>query len=134
LKTSGYGGAQMRKGIIVKTNDPSQQKINLIVRGPVEKVLDIMPQRVNLVGVPGQTLTEVVTITPSEKYPFSILSIEQLPNSGVMATLVEPSPENRSWQIKVSATAPQVVNLYDNLKVSIRVSVYFVEQKKDTNG
>ncbi len=134
----------MRKGIIVKTNDPSQQKINLIVRGPVEKVLDIMPQRVNLVGVPGQTLTEVVTITPSEKYPFSILSIEQLPNSGVMATLVEPSPENRSWQIKVSATAPQVVNLYDNLKVhtdskykpnlSIRVSVYFVEQKKDTNG
>lgn len=130
----------MTKSIIVKTNDPTRRKFNLTVTGPVEKVVDVFPKKVNLVGTPGQQLSEVITITPSEKYPFSILSLEQLPDSGVSATLVEPSKDNPSWRIHLAANAPLVTNLYDKLTVhtdskyrpvlQIRVSVYFVEPQK----
>lgn len=129
----------MTKNTIVRTNDPEKRKFSLVVTGPVEQVVKINPRSVNLYGKPGEKLEETVTITPSEKYRFSILSMEQLNGSGVTATLIEPADETRPWLVKLSGTAQVATNLYDRITLrtdskyrsvlTIRVSMMFLEQQ-----
>ena len=130
----------MKKNTIVRTNDPNMRKFSVVVTGPVEQVVKIDPAAVNLYGNPGEHLETTVTITPSEKYGFSILSMEQLQGSGVTAALVEPAVDTQSWQVKISATSPAVANLYDKIVLrtdskyrpvlTIRVSVMFITPQK----
>jgi len=105
----------MRKVILVKTDDPGKRKFNLVVTGPVEKVVEISPVLSNLNGNPGDTLESIVTITPSEKYKFSVLGMEQKFNSKIKAQLIEPKPDEKFWQIKIKATSDKVDNFYDVL-------------------
>lgn len=132
----------MKKTIIVNTNDPEKYRFSLKVSGPVERVATVTPASVYLYGQPGQTLESEVKITPSEKYPFKILEMNHLKGSGVNATLIEPGQEGGPWIIKLSATAPRVTNMFDNLTLRtdsqyrptlrVRVSVMFVEPEKKT--
>ena len=87
----------MKKIIQVKTDDPEKKKFNLVVTGLVEKVVDINPVSVYMKGNPGDTLERVVTITPSEKYPFSILGMETRGNAGIKALLIAPIKDKKSW-------------------------------------
>lgn len=133
----------MTKNIVVRTNDPDRRKFTLVVTGKVEGVVKIEPASVHLYGKPGETLSTSVTITPFEAHPFNILAMSQLEGSGVSATLVEPSDDNKSWQVKISATAPYAVNLNDTIRLQtdskyrpeliIRVSVYVVDPA-ESNG
>ncbi len=129
----------MKKIIQVKTDDPGKKKFNLVVTGLVEKVVDINPVSVYLKGNPGNTLESVVTITPSEKYPFSILGIETRGNAGIKTLLIAPTKDKKSWQVKIKSTSDKVLNLYDVItlktdsqykpKLTIMVSVRFLEKK-----
>jgi len=105
----------MRKVILVKTDDPLKRKFNLVVTGPVEKIMDIQPASVYLDGKPGDTLSTVVTITPSDKYGFTILGMEQKMNKGIQTTLVEPKGAEQSWQIEINSTSDKADTLYDVL-------------------
>lgn len=128
----------MKKTILVKTDDPEKKKFNLIVTGPVEKVVDINPRSVYLNGNPGDTLEAVVNITPSEKYQFSILGMEQKIRTGIKARLIEPKGDKKSWQIKIKSTSDTAGNLYDVLtlktdsqyKPRLTIRVYAVFQKQ----
>ena len=132
----------MKKLIIVNTNDPENAKFSLKVTGPVERVATISPASVYLYGEPGQTLESEIKITPSEKYPFKILEMNHLKNSGVDVILIEPKDVGSPWIIKLSATAPRVTNLFDHLTIRtdskfrptlrVRVSVMFVEPDEKT--
>ena len=129
----------MRKTIQVKTDDPEKAKFNLIVTGPVEKVVDISPSIVRMTGEPGKTLEALVTITPAEKYNFSILGMEQKVNSKIKAELIKAEPGKNSWQIKIESTSEKTDNLYDVLtlktdskykpKLTIRVYANFFKQQ-----
>jgi len=129
----------MKKNIQVKTDDPDNKKFNLVVKGPVEKVVDITPASIYLKGNPGDILEAVVTITPSEKYPFSILGMETRGNASIKSTLIAPTKDKKSWQVKIKSTSDKVLNLYDVLtlktdspykpKLTIMVSVRFLEKK-----
>ncbi len=128
----------MKKTIVVRTNDPDKKKFNLVVTGPVEQVAKIEPPSVNLYGKPGEKLEKIVTITPSSKYNFSILEMEQRKGSGITTQLIKPTAKDQPWQVKITCTSPTVTNLYDYItlktdseylpNLKIRVSVMFVEQ------
>jgi len=130
----------MRKTIVVKTDDPEKKKFNLVVTGMVDKVVDISPRSVYLTGKPGETLETVVNITPAEKYPFSILELNQKVNTRIKATLVEPREDQEFWQIKIKSMSDKADDYYDvvTLKtdsqyksiLTIRVYAIFLEQKK----
>ncbi|MCK5101127.1 MAG: hypothetical protein KAR45_23660, partial [Desulfobacteraceae bacterium] len=74
VKTKGYGGKTLAKAITVKTNDPEKSEITLKIRGKVEKIADISANNIRLEGAPNDELTKIVTVIPSEKYDFNILS------------------------------------------------------------
>lgn len=125
----------MTKRILVKTDDPDRKKFNLVVTGKVEKVVDINPSSVYLNGNPGDTLESMITITPSKQFMFTILGLEQKPDSGIMATLVPPAKEGDSWQVMVKVFSDKAGNFFDNLilktdsvytpQLKIRVSALF---------
>ncbi len=128
----------MKKVILVKTDDPDKTNISLVVTGPVEKIVDIQPESVYLNGNPGETLEAVVTITPSEKYPFKILGMEQKGNARTQSMLMESKDDKKSWRVNVKATSDKVQTLYDVLTLktdsqykkilTIRVYAVFVEK------
>ena len=105
----------MTKHVLVETNDPGTKKFTLTVSGTVERVATIKPQAVYMHGRPGQTLESVITITPSEKYMFSILSMTQNPNSPVRATLQAPEEENGTWRVSIRVDSDREGNIFDNL-------------------
>lgn len=76
FNTKGYGGKPVKKNIAVYTNDPEKPKINLTLRGFVDKIVDITPKRVFLNGSPDKELSASVTIVPEEKYPFKIKEVK----------------------------------------------------------
>ena len=132
----------MKKTTIVKTDDPANKKFKLIVTGQVEKVVDITPATVYLDGNPGDTLEAVVSITPSEKYKFSILGMEQKNNTKIKASLIEPKGDEKSWQIKISSTSDKAGDLNDVLtlktdskyKPILKIKVYAIFLEKQEAG
>jgi len=128
----------MKKTILVKTDDPGKKKFNLVVTGPVEKVVEINPVSVYLDGTPGETLESIVTITPSEKYKFSILGMEQKINTRIKAQLMEPKGDEKFWQIKIKSTSDKADDLYDVLTLKtdsqyrpiLTIRVYAIFLKK----
>jgi len=130
----------MTKTILVKTDDPQKNTLNLVVTGQVEYLAEISPQAVYLNGKAGETLEAVVSITPSEKYAFTILGLEKKNNSRIEVKLIHPEKGSKSWQIKIKCRSEKVEDLYDNLIIKtdseyrptleIKVSVMFLEKKK----
>ena len=53
-------------------------------------MVEITPRTVSLSGAPGDVLEAMVTITPMDKYKFSILGLDQKYNTQIKATLVKP--------------------------------------------
>jgi len=130
----------MKKVILVKTDDPEKKKFNLVVTGQVEKIVEIDPLSVYLDGSPGDTLKAVVNITPSEKYSFLILGMEQKFNTKIKARLIEPKGDDKSWQIKIKSTSDTAADVYDVLtlktdsqykpKLTIRVYASFLKKQE----
>ncbi len=140
FKTLGYGGKVMTKTILVKTDDPGRRTLNLVVTGQVDRIAEISPPSIYLNGKAGETLEAVVTITPSEKYAFTLLGLEKRNKSSIEATLVQPEKEGKTWQIKIKCQSDKEEDLYDELvlktdslylpTIGIRVSAVFLDKKK----
>lgn len=133
----------MTKTILVKTDDPQQRTLNLVVTGRVDRIAEISPPSVYLNGKAGEVLETVVAITPSEKYAFSVLGLEKRNKSRIEATLVQPEKGGRTWQVRIKCRSDKAEDLYDELvlktdspylsSIGIRVSAVFLDTKKPTN-
>ncbi len=129
----------MTKTILVKTDDPQNNTINLVVTGQVDLMAEINPQAVYLTGKAGDTLESVISITPSEKYAFTILGLEKKNNSKIEAKLIPPEKGRKAWQIKIKCWSDKAGDLYEELilktdsktvpSLGIRVSAVFLEKK-----
>jgi len=108
----------------------------------VESVVDITPHTVSLSGAPGDVLESVVTVTPREKYKFSILGLDLKFNTQIKAALVKPVQGDSAWQVKISATSQKAGNLYDVItlktdskyKPTLKIRVYAIYLKDKTNS
>ncbi|MDA3918622.1 MAG: hypothetical protein PF690_16860 [Deltaproteobacteria bacterium] len=130
----------MKKTTLVRTDDPEKPKFTLTVTGEVDRVVTIKPKSVYLQGSQGDTLETTVDITPSQKYQFAILGLEQRVNKNIKASLVAPQGSEKSWQIKVKAESENTGQVYDLLTLktdskylpsfSIRVYAKFSAKKE----
>jgi hypothetical protein len=130
----------MRKIIQVKTDDSQNKTFNLVVTGQVDLFAEITPQVVALTGKAGDKLESIVSITPSEKYVFTVLGLEKKNNSKIEATLIPPKKGSKVWQIKIKCHSDKVADLFEELilktdskyvpSFGIRVSAVFLEKKK----
>ena len=129
----------MKKKILVKTDDPGNERFYLTVTGKVEAVVNITPRTVSLSGAPGDVLEALVTITPAEKYGFSILELKQKFNTDIKAQLIKPEKGNSAWQVKISSTSQKADDFYDVItlktdsqyKPTLTIRVYAIYLKKD---
>ena len=109
--------------------------------GKVDAVAQIRPATVSLSGKPGETLEAIVTITPAEKYSFTIEQISQKFNTQITAELVPPEKGKQDWQVKVRAHSDKTDDLYDiitlktdsPLKPNLKIRVYaiYIENGKN---
>ena len=130
----------MKKVTRVQTDDPEKPKFTVTVTGKVDQVVTIKPKSVYLQGNQGDTLETMIEITPSQKYQFSILSLEQKKNTDIKASLIAPEGDKKSWQIKVKAESDKAGQIYDLLtlktdskyrpSLAIRVYAKFAEKKE----
>lgn len=130
----------MKKNIKIESDDPIKKRFNLVVKGLVEKIVTVLPQTIRMQGRPGETLEKIVSITPSPKYPFSILDIKIKNKTPIQTTLIKPESNNKPWQISVKVTSDEVQSFYDVLKIrtdsklkpnlTVRVFAAFVAPKR----
>lgn len=142
FKTDGAAGRTISKTITVKTNAPDAREFKLVVKGMVEQVAKVNPNSIVWHGETGEILDKNITITPSEKYPFSILEINQRKDSKITATLIEPEKKGQPWQINVKCSSTKADAYYDNLiiktdsqykkKFSVRVYATFIGPKPES--
>ncbi len=86
----------------------------MTISGQVVSVAQIKPRTtVRMSGAPGDTLESVVTITPAEKYNFSITGITQRQNQNITAELIKPGENDRTWKVKFKSTSQTAQDLFD---------------------
>lgn len=103
IYTSAYGGQKVRKRITVRTNENVDTRHYLYMSGIVDHFASITPEYVHLTGLPGEPVQEQVTILPSEKYPFSIISTRARWGTNMIYDLV-PNPEGAGYILIVTNT------------------------------
>ena len=103
----------MIKRILVKTDDPSNKRFYLRITGKVKKIVKISPGTVTLIGSPGQTLSEVVSIEPVQGDELKIHDMTLKYNKQIKAELINPGQGEKIWQVKVSCYCDHSADLYD---------------------
>ena len=103
----------MIERILVKTDDPKNKKFYLRITGKVKKIVKINPGTVALIGSPGQTLSQVVTIEPVQMDELKIHDMTLKYNTQIKAELIKPGQGEKIWQVKVSCYCDHSADLYD---------------------
>lgn len=124
----------MNKRILVKTDDPANQKLYLTITGKVISLVEVSPSVVSLSGAPGESLEATVTITPADSLEMKILDMTQKFNTNIKAELVAPEQGKRQWQIKIKSHSDKAEDFYDiltlktdnPLKPRLKVRVYAI--------
>lgn len=127
----------MIKKILVKTDDPGNEKFYLRIAGNVREAVKISPSTVNLSGAPGQTLSEAVTIEPVMGDELKILDMTLKYNKQIKAELIKPGQGEKIWRVRVSCYSDRSADLYDFItlttdnphKPNLRIRVYAIFEK-----
>lgn len=103
----------MIEKILVKTDDPKNKRFYLRITGKVKEIVKISPSTVTLIGSPGQTLSEVVTIEPVQMDELNIHDMTLKYNKQIKAELIKPGQGEKVWQVKISCYGDHSADLYD---------------------
>lgn len=144
VKTRGYGGKTLAKTITVQTNDPVNSEVALHIRGKVEKVADISSESVHLNGAPDEDISTIVTISPSEKYDFNILSCKVSNGENISVDFKKKTSENdvserSEWEIhiknirKTSGRYYEAIYLATDFKILPKLTIRVFGNIKQTD-
>ncbi len=111
-----------------------QKKFYLTILGKVTRIVEIKPRVVSLSGVPGDSLSATVTITPLNSHDMKILGITQKFNTNIKADLVAPKAGQRQWTVNITAFSDKADDFYDiltlktdnPLKPKLKIRVYAI--------
>lgn len=76
VSTSNRGGSSLHKRFNVQTNDPGNQRIELVVVGRIKGFFKVTPQYVRLIGTRGNDIHTTVHIVPEKEFPFTVTSVK----------------------------------------------------------
>ncbi len=127
----------MNKNILVTTDDPENKKFYLKISGKVKDIIKISPSTVNMSGVPGNTLSAMVTIEPVQGDTLNILDVKLKFNKQIKAELIKPGQGEKNWQVKISCYSDIPADIYDFItlttdnpnKSHVRIRVYAIFEK-----
>ena len=88
------------------TNDPEKSVVHLRISGKVEKIADISSESLHMEGSVDEDLEKIVTIIPSDKYKFEILSLRISSGENVdvelkKKTLEDNGIEKTIWEVYI---------------------------------
>ena len=94
LSTKGMMG-KTGKSISVTTNDPNQPTFKLTMTGVVNQFAIITPQRVLLRGLPGEKITQVVTVRSGTGESFAIVETSAMKGEDFRYSMTEIEVEGK---------------------------------------
>jgi hypothetical protein len=74
--SKGSGGQDVEHKIRVETDDPNNSNFDLIVKGHVDPVVIIDPEKVILEGEAGKEIETKISLKPDPRHPFRVISVE----------------------------------------------------------
>ncbi len=120
------------------TDDPTHKTIKFKISGKVKKFAIITPNRIRLIGYPGEKLQNIVTIKPAGGYKFSIIGKKLLSGKYINVSLKQPDPAKKLWKLTIINTKKtpgryfDIITLKTNSKIkpdlTIRVFGYLFEK------
>lgn len=115
MKTSGYGGRNIRELVQVHTNDDAMPIFELMVSGFVEKFANITPERAVLSGPADSRLSTSVRIVPRKEYPFRIKHVRFLDGRFIRTNLEKQDGSGHSFYILTVTNIRQEPGRYSDL-------------------
>lgn len=76
FNSTGYKGVNVTRKIKVVSNAQTNNVVYLQIAAQVVAMAEISPPRVSFTGIIGENMSGTVAITPSDEYPFRVLSAE----------------------------------------------------------
>lgn len=106
LKTKGYNGA-VNKRATVFSDDPKNPKSYLFLKAKIKPIISVKPRSVHLVGLAGEPITGVATITAHEALPLTLTPLEfSLPEK--VAYEIKAVEDGRVFRITFRNKADQI--------------------------
>jgi hypothetical protein len=106
----------LKKSIKVYTNDPKNEKIALQLSGTVKKFVTIKPSKVFLKGNVGESISQVVTITPGENEVFKIIKDNALKGVDYKYSLKEIEIDGKAaYELTVENTRETEGRYFDKI-------------------
>ncbi len=106
----------MKKSIKVYTNDPKNEKIDLQLSGTVKKFVTIKPGKVFLKGNVGESISQVVTITPGDGEVFNIVQVNALKGGDYKQSLKEIEIDGKkAYELTVENTRETEGRYFDKI-------------------
>jgi hypothetical protein len=107
IDTTGYGGRDFSRDIMVATNEPMNSMLKMTIHGKINDFAHFYPKKVIILRGPAkEKIKTIVTITPIEEHPFSILNFEA---DEIIRDLVAFSIEKKDNQYILTAENKMMV-------------------------
>ena len=95
----------MQKKATIYSNDAFRPRVDLTVRGQVDKFAHITPGHIIIRGYAGEPLRRKVTVKPSSENPFNITKVKAKHGNNIkIAWKQEDTPQGKTWVIEVENT------------------------------
>ncbi len=88
----------------------------------------------NLNGIPGQTVSEVVTIEPVQMDELKILGMTLKYNKQIKAELIKPAQGEKTWKVRVSCYSEHPADIYDFITLTTDNSGFDVHKADETKA
>lgn len=115
FSTTGRNGKNT-KNIRVSTSDPDNAIFSLKISGEVTEFVAINPRRAVLKGTIGDTISQVVTVVPNIKDPFTILHSNTLNQENFRYSMKETQVDGKkTYEFLVENTKSSVGRYMDKI-------------------
>ncbi len=105
LKTDGAPGA-FKDSIFLKTNDPNQPMVPLLVEGTIESGISVIPQKLALGSISTQDMLTRRVVVRGQK-PFQILSVDGTGQGVELSGELSPTPSmTQTISLKIQVKTP----------------------------
>ena len=122
--SKGSGGQTVDYKVRGDSNDPDHEYFDLTIKGHVDPVLIIEPDKVVLKGSEGEKIETEIFITHDKRHPLKIISAEAI-KGNVSVTLEEiEGTEQRKYKLKVTSLKKEKGKYSDYIRLKTDSDIY----------
>jgi hypothetical protein len=135
LDTSDITGA-FRKTSVVKTNDPANPIVTLVMVGETQSRIKVdMGRRIEIIGCQGETSSATATLSDVEGKPLVLAGVEN-PMSQYLDAKLVPQPGGREYKLTLTVKSTEPIEFAGPIFLivpgSAKMSIYVVVEVRST--